>query len=361
MIRVRSRAIRRPETNRVLGAQSPLFELLWPRAWALKWVRSRSIAVPCATASTHFQAPPALRRQISARHHSGMNWPGGQRDATVDNRPSWMKTLPPAPVSPAKTIKRPNPSRFQAPAPAPVVAPPVPVAAPVAAPSVPLAARAPPANHYGPAPLQPPPAAIGYRTRLCKHWLASGGTYCAYGAHCDFAHGEDQLLRHYAPHPPPYMQHGQPPAPPRGRSRSRGRRRGGHSRRRRSPSSSRSSSSSSSSSGRRSRSRSPRRNRYDTALPRHGQPPARARSPSPASGLGPRPKRRHLVSAAEAAPAPEPAAPAEAPSPKRQKTTSTQRKGTKRLPRWLPRQRPMTPRQPPRTTMRTRIYPRSWG
>mgnify|MGYP004241499783 CR=1 FL=1 len=93
-----------------------------------------------------------------------MNWPGGQRDATVDNRPSWMKTLPPAPVSPAKTIKRPNPSRFQAPAPAPVVAPPVPVAAPVAAPSVPLAARAPPANHYGPAPLQPPPAAIGYRT-----------------------------------------------------------------------------------------------------------------------------------------------------------------------------------------------------
>jgi hypothetical protein len=239
-----------------------------------------------------------------------MNWPGGQRDATVDNRPSWMKTLPPAPVSPAKTIKRPNPSRFQAPAPAPVVAPPVPVAAPVAAPSVPLAARAPPANHYGPAPLQPPPAAIGYRTRLCKHWLASGGTYCAYGAHCDFAHGEDQLLRHYAPHPPPYMQHGQPPAPPRGRSRSRGRRRGGHSRRRRSPSSSRSrsssSSSSSSSSGRRrSRSRSPRRNRYDTALPRQqGQPPTRARDPSPAPGLGPRPKRRHLVAAAEAAPAP---------------------------------------------------------
>ena len=76
-----------------------------------------------------------------------MNWPGGQRDSTVDNRPSWMTSPPPAPVSPAKTIKRPNPSRFQAPAPAPVVAPPVPVAAPVAAPSVPptvvdIAARA---------------------------------------------------------------------------------------------------------------------------------------------------------------------------------------------------------------------------
>ena len=46
----------------------------------------------------------------------------------MDNRPSWMTAPPPAPVSPAKTIKRPNPSRFQAPAPAPVVAPPVPVA-----------------------------------------------------------------------------------------------------------------------------------------------------------------------------------------------------------------------------------------
>ena len=58
-----------------------------------------------------------------------------------------MTAPPPAPVSPAKTIKRPNPTRFQAPAPAPVVAPPVPVAAPVAAPSVPptvvdIAARA---------------------------------------------------------------------------------------------------------------------------------------------------------------------------------------------------------------------------
>ena len=47
-----------------------------------------------------------------------MNWPGGQRDSTVDNRPSWMTAAPPAPVSPAKTIKRPNPSRFQTPAPA---------------------------------------------------------------------------------------------------------------------------------------------------------------------------------------------------------------------------------------------------
>ena len=86
------------------------------------------------------------------------------------------------------------------------------------------------------------------------------------------------------------------------------------------------------------RSRSPRRNRYDTALPRQPLRPTpaavhgiaaragRAARPSPASGLGPRPKRRHLVAAAEAAPAPEPAAPAEEPSPKRQKTTSTQRK-----------------------------------
>ena len=36
----------------------------------------------------------------------------------------------------------------------------------------------------------------GYRTRLCKHWLASGGTHCpmtARGLQCKFAHGEHEL------------------------------------------------------------------------------------------------------------------------------------------------------------------------
>ena len=36
----------------------------------------------------------------------------------------------------------------------------------------------------------------GYRTRLCKHWLASGGTHCpmtARGLQCKFAHGENEL------------------------------------------------------------------------------------------------------------------------------------------------------------------------
>ena len=36
----------------------------------------------------------------------------------------------------------------------------------------------------------------GYRTRLCKHWLASGGTHCpmtARGLPCKFAHGEHEL------------------------------------------------------------------------------------------------------------------------------------------------------------------------
>ena len=36
----------------------------------------------------------------------------------------------------------------------------------------------------------------GYRTRLCKHWLASGGAHCpmtARGLQCKFAHGENEL------------------------------------------------------------------------------------------------------------------------------------------------------------------------
>ena len=40
------------------------------------------------------------------------------------------------------------------------------------------------------------PLPKGYRTRLCKHWLASGGTHCpmtARGLQCKFAHGEHEL------------------------------------------------------------------------------------------------------------------------------------------------------------------------
>ena len=249
MIRVRSRAIRRPENKSGFGGgvRALLSPLLAPGAESARadiahrsLCRVRSIL----SNSERHQRPGA---QISARHtqwpplrscarlyQPKIIWPGGQRDSTVDNRPSWMTVPNPAPVSPAKTIKRPNPSRFQAPAPAPVVAPPASVAA--------------------------------TKTQKRKPQINS----LAIAA----AERELELLAN------------------RGRSRSRGRRRGGRSRspryrRRRSPSSSRSrssSSSSSSSSGqrRRSRSRSPRRNRYDTALPQ--APPA-------ANHYGPAPHR----------------------------------------------------------------------
>ena len=48
------------------------------------------------------------------------------------------------------------------------------------------------------------PLPTGYRTRLCKHWLASGGTTCpmtARGLQCKFAHGEEELNAPDAPPP----------------------------------------------------------------------------------------------------------------------------------------------------------------
>ena len=75
-----------------------------------------------------------------------------------------------------------------------------------------LAVADPPAAQKGSPRGVQEPLPKGYRTRLCKHWLASGGTHCpmtARGLQCKFAHGERELR------------------PPEGRPRRRPRRRSG--------------------------------------------------------------------------------------------------------------------------------------
>jgi hypothetical protein len=59
-----------------------------------------------------------------------------------------------------------------------------------------LAVADPPAAQKGSPRGVQEPLPKGYRTRLCKHWLASGGTHCpmkARGLPCKFAHGEHEL------------------------------------------------------------------------------------------------------------------------------------------------------------------------